>query len=96
MRDRPNNAIEIQRKIAKANEGDRAIFASNPNNTLEILEILAQERTKLVRRAIAQNTNTPANILKNLVRDLHQSVRLAVAKNPQISSKIFFLYQRSI
>ena len=57
-------------------------LAKNKNTSPEILEKLAEDEDKNVRKAVAKNPKTPVDILKKLVEDKKWEVRYEVAENP--------------
>ncbi len=55
---------------------------SNPATPVEVLEVLAKDKDRYVRAAVAENPATPVELLKVLAKDKDESVRAAVALNP--------------
>jgi len=55
--------------------------ASNPNTSVNTLNILAKDSSWKVRQAVAKNPNTPTSILKILAKDNDKNVREATVNH---------------
>ena len=56
-------------------------MAEYANAPVALLEILAKDSEKPVRRSVAQNSNTPIHLLETLANDKNGDVRIHVAYN---------------
>lgn len=93
----PEQIAEIVLKVLKeVNEPDvltlsyneKCGLARNPNTPVELLEVLATDRSQDVRYWVAQNPSTPVELLKILATDESSNVRYAVARNPNTPVEI--------
>ena len=74
--------IEFLKKYGKLNLLDIKNISS------ELLEELADDENKSVRKEVAKNPNTPVDILTKLAEDKDAIVRCGVAENPSISAEV--------
>lgn len=71
----------IMRMTKDGSEFDRLIAAKRCNIPCETLDILAQDKSPLVREAVASNENTQTKTLCSMKMDRDEQVRKAVAGN---------------
>ncbi|MDG2990591.1 serine/threonine protein kinase [Candidatus Synechococcus calcipolaris G9] len=72
----------VLRLEERASLEEREKLASDPNTPIFVLEQLANDTHRIVRRKVAENPNTSSSILEYLAQDQESfSVRRAVAKN---------------
>lgn len=66
------------------NDEVRESVADNPNAPVEILKLLAKDKSLRIRFRVARNHNTPINLLESLANESNHYIREAVAKNANI------------
>jgi hypothetical protein len=69
----------------------RARAARSPAMPLDLLAWLAEDESRIVRRAVAENPNATTRILDVLIQDYswsNEPVRLAVVRHPHVSTGI--------
>jgi 3-methyladenine DNA glycosylase AlkC len=76
----PNLILE---RLAKSHIDSRKFVACYPYTPSYILETLARDPSKKVRRLVAKNPNIAISVLESLANDLEMPVRSSVAKNPK-------------
>jgi predicted transcriptional regulator len=70
------------------------LMALSPSTPPEVLEKLANDKSRAVRRSIATNPNTPPEVLEKLAIDEDWLVRYGVVKNTNTPKyiKIYLRY----
>lgn len=74
------NKENLLTEISKMSEDERENLAYSTSD-VEILNVLANDESEFVRKAVAENKNAPTETLALLAKDEKGYVRWAVAKN---------------
>ena len=83
-----SNFLEYTPPVVFTNKWFRIYVAENSNTPNKILEKLAVDEDKLVRKSLANNPNISSKILEQLANDEDSQVRVSVAKNSNLSKRI--------
>lgn len=93
IKDKVNEILDKKKKeeLEKIKNGtnyEKQQVASNPNTTLDVLEMLSDDNSDYVKKSVADNPNCPKEILEKLAKLDNVHIHKAIAENPNATTEI--------